>query len=198
MLKNIVYIHGANSSPQSFNYIKSQLPSHNPLDIHYTVDTPLKENISIIDKKIKKYFQNQKFSFISHSLGGLIALKLSNNINNEKTITMSSPFGGSKIIEYFRWICPRYQMFEDIKPSSKIISELKQMYFSKPIFSFVTTAGGNPLLGEPNDGTVTISSQMAINGLYYEKIPLNHFEILLSDRIINKIKKIIFEDERKE
>lgn len=192
MKKNIVYIHGANSSPRSFKYIQKTLPEHNILNISYSVDTPLRQNTFLIKKTINEEFGDEKISFICHSLGGLIALKLHHNHNVERTLTMSAPFGGSKIVEYFRWICPTYQMFEDVKTTSSVIRELKNMSFNKPIYSIVTTSGGNPLLGEPNDGTITIRSQMAVRGPKYEKISLNHFEVLLSDRVVSKISGFLF------
>ncbi len=164
MKKNIVYIHGANSSPRSFKYIQKHLPEHNALNISYSVNTPLQENTSLIKKAIYNEFGDEKISFVSHSLGGLIALKLHHDKNVDRTFTMSAPFGGSKIVEYFRWICPKYQMFEDVKTSSSTIREIRNMTFITPVLSIVTTSGGNPLIGDPNDGTITIQSQMAING----------------------------------
>lgn len=187
-MKNIIYIHGANSSARSFKYIQKTLPAHNFLNIEYSVDVPLRVNISKIQNHIQEEFAEQNVSIIGHSLGGLIAIGLHNKLNSlDKTITISAPFGGSKIVEYFRWICPRYQMFEDVKSTSLVIKEIQRTVIKKPVLSLVTTGGGNPLLGEPNDGTVTIRSQKAIKGLNYINYDLNHFEVLLSDRIVNKI-----------
>jgi len=191
-VKNVVYIHGANSSARSFKYIQKCLPDHKFLNIEYSVDIPLKVNISRIQKRIRKEFATKKVSIIGHSLGGVIAIGLHNTLKTlDKTITISAPFGGSRIVEYFRWICPRYQMFEDMKTTSPIIIEIKKTLIKKPVLPFVTTAGGNPLLGEANDGTVTVRSQKAIRGLSYVNYDLNHFEVLLSDRIIHEIEDFI-------
>ena len=153
---------------------------------------PLKVNISKIQNTIKEKFANKKVSIISHSLGGVIAIGLHNKLKNlDRTVTISAPFGGSKIVEYFRWICPRYQMFEDVKTTSPVIMAIKRTTIKKPVLPFVTTGGGNPLLGEPNDGTVTVRSQKAIRGLSYVNYNLNHFEVLLSNRIIDEIEDFI-------
>lgn len=82
-------------------------------------------------------------------------------------------------------------MFEDVKPSSSVIMEIKRTAIKKPVLSFVTTGGGNPLLGEANDGTVTVRSQKAIRGLSYVNYDLNHFEVLLSDRVIHEIEDFL-------
>ncbi len=191
-MKNIVYIHGANSSPRSFKYIQLCLPEHNILNISYSVDTPLLKNANKIKNAIFEEFPEEDVSIISHSLGGLIALKLHQYQRIEKIVTMASPFGGSRFIEYLRWICPGYQMFSDVKISSPIITDIKNTSYTKPILSIVTTSGGNPLMGEANDGTVTVKSQLAATGPIYEKYNLNHFEVLLSDTIIERIKSFVF------
>lgn len=191
-MNNIVYIHGANSSARSFRYFQKCLPEHEYLNIEYTVDTPLKSNIAEIQDLIQDRFSDENVSIVGHSLGGVIAIALHNTLETlDRTITISAPFGGSKIVEYFRWICPRYQMFEDIKTTSPIIREIKQTPINKPVLSLVTTGGGNPLLGEANDGTVTVRSQKAIRGLNYINYDLNHFEVLLSNRVVDEIENFI-------
>ncbi len=191
-MKNIVYIHGANSSPRSFKYIQHSLPEHNILNISYSVDIPLLDNTNQIKNVIYKEFSGENVNIVSHSLGGLIALKLHHYENINKIVTMSAPFGGSKFVEYLRWICPNYQMFADVKTSSPIVKEIKGTTYTKPIFSIVTTAGGNPLMGEQNDGTVTVHSQISALGPIYEHYDLNHFEVLLSDKIAIRIKSFLF------
>ena len=193
-MKNIVYIHGANLSPRSFSFIQSRLPEHNILNISYSVNTPLIENTKLIKSAIYQEFDGNPVSIISHSMGGLIALNLHNGKNIDKIVTMSAPFGGSRFVEVLRWICPNYQMFADVKTTSPIIKEIKSTKYTKPILSIVTTAGGNPLIGrgEQNDGTVTVSSQLAAIGPIYEKFDLNHFEVLMSDQIIGRIDSFIF------
>lgn len=191
-MSNIVYIHGANSSARSFKYIQKCLPDHDYLNVEYSVDTPLSSNISEIQDLIQNRFADGNVSIVGHSLGGVIAIALHNTLETlDRTVTISAPFGGSKIVDYFRWICPRYQMFEDIKTTSPIIREIKRTPINKPVLSLVTTGGGNPLLGEANDGTVTVRSQKAIRGLNYINYDLNHFEVLLSDRVINEIENFI-------
>ena len=191
-MKNIVYIHGANSSPRSFKYIQLALPEHNILNISYSVDTPLLKNTNQIKNAIFEEFSGEEVNIVSHSLGGLIALKLHHYQNIGKIVTMSAPFGGSKFVEYLRWICPSYQMFADVKTSSPIVKEIRGTSYTKPVLSIVTTAGGNPLMGEQNDGTVTVNSQLAAHGPIYEHYDLNHFEVLLSDKIVVRIKKFLF------
>ena len=191
-MENIVYIHGANSSPRSFKHIQNNLPRHNILNIEYSIDTPLIENVEKIKHAITNEFPLESVSIISHSLGGLIAMKLHDYQKVNKIVTMSAPFGGSKFIKYLKWICPNYQIFSDIKPNSKVIKGIKKSSYTKPILSIVTSAGGNPLMGEENDGTVTVASQLSAIGPLFEKYDLSHFEVLLSDRVIKRINQFLF------
>lgn len=190
----IVYIHGANASPRSFRYIQKTLPEHIPLDISYNIDTPLIENINNIEDEIQSKFGSEKFHIVAHSLGGIIAVGLHHRFNNlDKTFTMSTPFGGSRFIEYLRWICPRYRLFSDLKTSSPIIKAIQKTKIIKPFIQVVTSGGGNPLFGEPNDGTVSVSSQLALEGPIFLHYELHHFEVLLSDDVVRQITEFLFE-----
>jgi hypothetical protein len=55
----------------------------------------------------------------------------------------------------------------------------------------VTNGGGNPLMNEPNDGTVTTQSQRAINAKFVD-VNLNHFEVLLSKNTGKIIKNHLY------
>lgn len=190
----IVYIHGANASPRSFRYIQKNLPDHIPLDISYNIDTPLIENINTIENEIRSKVGDAKFHFVCHSLGGVIAVGLHHKFENlDKTFSMSAPFGGSKFIEYLRWICPRYRLFADLKTSSPVIKAVQKTEIIKPFIQVVTSGGANPLFGEPNDGTISVSSQLALKGPVYLHYELHHFEVLLSDDVITKIYDFLFE-----
>lgn len=193
-MKRIVYIHGANASIRSFKYLQRFLPSHDILNISYTVNTPLKTNIENIRLEIIDNFGDKKFSIIGHSLGGVIAIGLHHKIENlDKTLTISAPFGGSKIIKYLKWICPGYQIFADVKPNSPIIEEVKSTALVKPVLSIITSGGGNPLFREDNDGTVSVDSQMALQGpKYIHYDDLSHFEVLLSERVIKNSIDFLF------
>lgn len=191
-LKNIVYVHGANASTRSFRYIQKHLPEHNIFNFEYTADTALSTNIGYLTEFININVVGD-FSLISHSLGGLMTLKILENFDNAKrSVSMSSPYGGSKFIEYLRWICPDYRLFKDLKLSSPTIIEIQDTVYAKPILQIVTSGGGNPLFREPNDGTVSVQSQKSIKGIKFKEYNINHFEVLLSDQVVSDIEHFIF------
>lgn len=189
-MKRIVYIHGANSTSRSFNYIQQRLPDHEILNLEYDVNVPFLQNKQVMADMIKQTFGRKKICVVGHSLGGLFAVRLMNeNKNVERAFVMSAPFGGSKFINYISWLCPGYQLFKDISTSSDVIKYFKITKQTKPIMQVITTGGGNPFLGEPNDGTVTVSSQKAIGGAVFTESSRNHFEVLLDDKTVSLMKQ---------
>jgi pimeloyl-ACP methyl ester carboxylesterase len=188
--KLIWYIHGANSSPLSFSWIKQQLPAHTMRNISYSADNPVANTIKCLQEKADS--EQQPIHIISHSLGGIIAVSLARLCSNvNSVVTMSTPFGGSKMADRLRWWYP-CQMFEDIYTGSRTIQNLQLSFRDVPVLSFVTTGGGVQMMQEPNDGVVTVESQLRLSGARYIHLPLNHFEVLLSPVVIGQIKDFFF------
>lgn len=191
-MKTICYIHGAQASYKSFNFIKSKFPNHNIIDITYTTAVPLEENLDNCIKEVEKI--KKDISIIGHSLGGILGLGLSQLSNNvDKLVTLSTPFGGSKMADTLRWWYPSIQLFDDISTLSPILKEVRYRGAKKPTLSFITTEGRSPLFHEPNDGVVSVSSQISLPGSNYVQVPLNHFEILLCEDVALKIKEFIWD-----
>lgn len=190
----ILYIHGANASELSFEFIRLQLSAHTGLCANYSVDTPIVENIQNIEKLCKDTFGKEPFSIIAHSMGGLIALKLihSKKLNIEKLVTLATPFNGHRFAEFLKWVFPGYRLYDDISPSSNFIKEIQRMQFDVPIQSIVSMNGYNPVFREPNDGVVTLESQLALRDAEFFEVNLCHFEILLSKDVVEKIEEFLF------
>lgn len=185
------YIHGANGTPLSFSWIKQQLPGHICHDIDYP-DEPLTRTIENLIELAKQYPLG--FDIIAHSMGGIIAVALAQKaINVGRIFTMSTPFGGSRIANILRWYYP-CQTFENIHTNNQIIVSLRTIALPTTILSLVTTGGRTPMMTEENDGVVSVTSQMSLRGPEYIRLPLNHFEILLSSDTIKYIRDFIFHD----
>lgn len=190
----ILYIHGANATELSFEFIRQNLPTHTGLCANYSVDTPISENIQNIEKFCIDNFNTEPFCIVAHSMGGLIALKLIHNkkLNIEKLITLATPFNGHGFAEFLKWVFPGYRLYDDISPSCDFIKEIQQMKFNIPIQSIVSMNGFNPVFREPNDGVVTLESQLALKDTEFFEINLCHFEILLSRDVVTKIRDFLF------
>lgn len=185
----IVYIHGAFSTGMSFQRIKENLPRHKLEIVEYSVDEPLVNVIDKVDAIIKKM---GPVAIVAHSLGGIIAVSVASGNDNVKSIvTLSTPFLGSKAAATIIWFNP-HELYRSMDPNSRVIRNIHSSKLNCRIRSIITTSGDNPMIPEPNDGVVTRSSQMALSSCEQILLPLNHFEVLLSDDTINLIKEFLF------
>lgn len=187
-MKTIWYIHGAASTPLSFNWMKINLPPHVAVDIVYESETPLEETVNRLRIQASKC--SNPPVIIGHSLGGVIAAAIAQTVPVEKVVSLASPFGGSFAASLMRWFLPS-QLFRDISQQSVILSALRHKKISAPMLSFVTDSNLT-IMGEKTDGVVTVSSQKALDGPTYVTVPYNHFEVLLAPDVIKRINNFIF------
>lgn len=182
----IYYIHGANSCPATFNYFKLKLPKHEFIDVSYNCHTSIMNTLDQIAKNIG----DKEIDIIGHSLGGVIGIALSNRVNVRKLVSISSPFGGSVLASYLRWIFPS-SLLNDIRPNSPLIREVLSTKINFPVLSFITTNGGSTLVKEPNDGVVSVASQKALKNTTQIEISTNHFVGLLLPEVADEIEKFL-------
>lgn len=187
-MKQIWFIHGAASSPLSFNWLKSNLFAHTPVDVAYSDQTPVLETINLLRADIAKCFEPPVI--VAHSLGGVIAASIAQTTPVDKIVTLSSPFGGSFAASLLRWVMPT-QIMRDISHNSPITTGLLDNPPTVPILSFVTHSHSF-MTGEPSDGVVTVRSQKALKGPTYVTVPYNHFEVLMAAPVAVQINEFVF------
>lgn len=188
----IVYIHGANSTSRSFSYLIHELPEFTrSFDLYYDAEDGLEHNVSKLAKVIRNHVDDE-FAIIGHSLGGVIGAALTHrHLPVKKLITISSPFGGSRIAEWLSWTQPTCQLFKDIRISSRVLANIRKAGSTVPMLSFVTEWGNNSLFGEPNDGTVSVRSQYDIKADSFKHKKMNHFEVLLCNEVAQEIRDFL-------
>lgn len=182
------YIHGANASPLSFSFIKANIRPHDIEEIGYGHDVPLSKTVAELRRKA--VLHDGPLAIVGHSLGGVIAAAVAQTADVERVVTLASPFGGSSAAALLQWFT-RSQLMSDIAPSSSVLTSLRMNPPSVPMLSFVT-APGIDTLGEKGDGVVTTVSQTALIGPTYETVDLNHFEVLLSRDIAQRIDRFLW------
>lgn len=192
--KDILFIHGASSSPVSFNYIKQNLPEHNSLDFSYDSNEDIEDIVDDLYIYISNVLVNPLY-IVSHSLGGVIATSASYKIKNPdlKIVTISSPFGGSKAATYLKFLFPGYGLFGNVSTTNPSILEIQRTGAKWPTRSIISTEGDSPLLKEPNDGVISVSSQVSLKNCEQRVHRINHFESLLSVDVLKDIKEFIWE-----
>lgn len=188
-MRKILYIHGAFSSGLSFQRIQEKLPKHEAIFASYTVD----QSISTIVSNVGALVANEEeFDIIAHSMGGLVGVALAQqNTKVRSVITLSTPFGGSKVADMLKWFSG-HELYQTLNGQSAVLRGLQ----SKPLHCkhrcVITTVGNNPMMYEPNDGVVSLKSQLAVPHAEQIQVPLNHFEVLLSNTTVKLIKEFTF------
>jgi len=188
-MKQIVYIHGLNSSHTSFSYILEKLPDHKMVMVDYDSHQPLQLSIAQVLKKLPK---DGSFSLVGHSLGGVIAALIADVSGAEELVTISSPLNGSRAASTLRWIPGSLPVMKDITPSSPYIMQIKEGKLTIPTLSIISTGGHLPTSPEPNDSVVAVSSQKALKHAKKQEIKASHFEVLMHDKTVKHLKDFLF------
>jgi pimeloyl-ACP methyl ester carboxylesterase len=183
---NLVYIHGANATSESFNYIKSKLG--NGLDINYDSRNGFENNLKDMQSTLQNY---KNIVFVAHSLGGIYSLHLANSLPEsvKGAVTLSTPYGGAEVADYAQYFLPFSRLMRDIGPSSWVMKQASKIKIQHPWTNIVTVKGQSAFMHEPNDGVVTIASQKHHADMELVDVDCNHYEVVLSDVVVGLIRE---------
>lgn len=187
----LLYIHGANASGASWNYVRERVPGPDVV-LEYSSVSSFYSNL----KSMRKAIGKEKLFIIGHSLGGIYALHLSKQLGEQclGAISISTPIGGSSLADLARLLIPWFKLFGDVGVCSKPVVEAQEIAreLTIPWTQVVTTAGGVPYVPDQNDGVVSIISQtMHSNRMTVVKMPSNHYEVLQEPRLVKLINTAI-------
>jgi pimeloyl-ACP methyl ester carboxylesterase len=182
----LVYIHGANATSESFNYIRSKIGDG--IDVNYDSRNGFENNLKdmlVQLKNIKDIF------FVAHSLGGIYALHLANAIPKQVlgAVTISTPYGGAEVADYAQYFLPFSRLMRDIGPSSWAMRQADRINIQHPWTNIVTLKGQSPFIIAPNDGVVTIDSMRHHTDMELVEVYYNHYEVVLSDKTVRVIQE---------
>jgi len=184
-----LYIHGATASQRSFAFIDKSIKSKNPVYLNYEKEGAAKDNL----ENMLSTVDNLKgpFIIIAHSLGGIYAVYLQEHLKDKVkgVVSLATPFNGSEIATWGGILNPSYELFKDITPHSSFIKNSKHIEIRVPWMQVVTTVGDVPWIIGDNDGIVTRNSMTCRQDIEYCEVDRNHYEIVLSKRVIAIIKE---------
>jgi len=182
----LVYIHGASATSESFNYIRGKLG--NGIDINYDSRNGFENNLNEMQAQLAGV---KDIVFIAHSLGGVYSLHLANAIPEQVrgAVTLSTPYGGAEVAEVVKFFLPFSRLMRDIGPSSWAMKQADKIKIQHPWTNIVTVKGQSPFMHEPNDGVVTISSQKHHEDMELIEVDYNHYEVVLAESVVKIIKE---------
>jgi pimeloyl-ACP methyl ester carboxylesterase len=185
-----VYIHGATASERSFAFIAKSLRTKDPIYLNYQKEGFAQENLAEMVSTLDAV--DEPVVIVAHSLGGVYATYLQHTFDKVKgVVSLATPFGGSELATWGSIFNPHYQLFKDIRPTSDFIRNSRSVDIRCPWTQVVTTVGDVPWIQGTNDGIVTRSSMMCRDDVEYTEIDRNHYEIVLSKRVIEIIKNFV-------
>ena len=185
---NLVYIHGASATSESFNFIRTKVGSGT--DVNYDSRNGFENNLKDIQQQLEGI---ENIFFIAHSLGGVYSLHLANAMPEQVlgAVSLSTPYGGAEVAEFAKYFLPFSRLMRDIGPSSWAMKQANKIKIQHPWTNIVTVKGQSPFIIEPNDGVVTIASQKHHADMELIEVDYNHYEVVLSDQVVKLIKQRI-------
>ena len=184
---SVIWIHGANQSGLSFQYLRSLTRFKNELVVEYDTSNKFFNNLEMLSKKISHV--RGPYFVIGHSLGGLYALHLTKHVDVAGAVSISTPFAGSWTADWARFFVPTYQLFRDVGRRSIPVKESQGINLKVEWTQIVSTKGNVPYHGGQNDGVCTIKSMKSRKDMELIEVPHTHFEVMCSDLVA----KIILE-----
>ena len=104
----VVWIHGANQTGLSFQYLRSLTNFPNEIILEYDSSNKFYDNLEILAENLKN--KSQTYFIVGHSLGGLYAIHLTKYIDLVGAVTISTPFAGSWTADWAKCFVPSYQL----------------------------------------------------------------------------------------
>ena len=177
----VIWIHGANQSGLSFQYLRSLTRFKNELVVEYDTSNKFFDNLEMLSNKINQV--RGPYFVIGHSLGGLYALHLTKHVDIAGAVSISTPFAGSWTADWARFFVPTYQLFRDVGRRSIPVKESQGINLKVEWTQIVSTKGNVPYHGGQNDGVCTIKSMKSRKDMELIEVPHTHFEVMCSDLV---------------
>tara|TARA_B100000085_G_scaffold132085_2_gene120366 strand:- start:795 stop:1487 length:693 start_codon:yes stop_codon:yes gene_type:complete len=177
---NVIWIHGANQTSLSFNYLREKTKFANEILVNYSSSDHFTYNLD----KISEQIQNKGPHFvIGHSMGGLYALHLTQMHRIVAGVSISTPFAGSWTADWAKYVVPSYPLFRDIGRRSGPVKTGMNIDLDIPWTQIISTTGMVPYHGGPNDGVVTIESMKARTDMTQIEVAHTHYETMCSIQV---------------
>jgi len=187
----LVFIHGANATSKGWNYISPFFKDYDKYFVEYDCLTDFHKNLERIAEDLEKH---GKIFLVSHSLGGIYGHYLQSVVRNVVGgCSIATPYGGSTLSSILKMFFPSNKLFQETCVTSPIIKGVQRIRPHSNWHQIVCSTARTSYPFEPNDGLITKSSQMKINGVKFHEIDDCHHEVLQNEKTVNIIGGILDE-----
>lgn len=137
-------------------------------------------DLNCVIQRIKACYANttDHYHLVGHSLGGIIALSLSNEPWVKSITTIATPLGGLDINPMQSIIC-RSSFLGEIASYSVLIQELSLRSYVPKVQHIHSISGFSPWTLEKSDGVINLSSQRRWSAGEIHEVSANHHEIMM-------------------
>lgn len=206
----LLLVHGINGSPKNFQRMLKDLDTRGMRValFHYPSGISIEDNAFMLSQIMNELFvrnPNQKYSLISHSLGGLVSkrfLQMQEGAGHghriEKFISISVPWAGHKGaaagVDHSPVVAP---VWEDLAPKSRFLKKLAEYSLPEAVdyTLFFSHGGSSRLSADSNDGAVSLDSQldpgMQDRADQLIGVSAGHIDILASKRTLFAVEKLL-------
>jgi pimeloyl-ACP methyl ester carboxylesterase len=186
----IALIHGHGASADSFNFLRSELDAEF-IALEYDSKDGFAANLADMALQLE---DEPRVFFVAHSLGGLYALHLSEQLGARAlgAVTMATPYAGSEVALALNMFCPS-QIYRDIHPTAAPITQGRDIKPHGPWTAIISTKGHSQLMAAANDGIVSRDSMYSRRGARFIEVESNHHEVTQSRRSVEIIRAALLE-----
>jgi pimeloyl-ACP methyl ester carboxylesterase len=183
---SIVLIHGAHQSNVTFEYLRHALPGFQYINVEWSPTAGFYNNLA---QMVDAIHTRGPVYIVGHSMGGLYAAHLAQEVECIGGATISTPWGGSKHADMIRFMFPNYPLYREVGTKSAVVLDAQVFDLPGRWTNFIATEGNVPGMNEPNDCVLTVSSMTARSGLHNKYIRATHYEIVMSTDLIHSVGK---------
>ncbi|MCP3901920.1 MAG: alpha/beta hydrolase, partial [Desulfobacteraceae bacterium] len=206
----ILYIHGAGGSPRDFKPIVNNIDTniYQAWFFHYPSGMKLEKTSEMLYKKLNHLYSRYRFQTLyitAHSMGGLVARSFIKKYNQDNRfnylkgyISLATPYGGNEASRLgFEYSPVQVPCWEDVATNSQFLKDLYSTKMPEQIqfYLFFGYAGNNRIYKDPNDGAISLKSQLdpkiKKEATLTLGIDADHVSILSSKEMLKKYTEVL-------
>jgi pimeloyl-ACP methyl ester carboxylesterase len=168
----VLFVHGINGSPQNFRTLVERIDRtrFQPWVYYYPSGASLAavaDHLAQTMRKVQAQYGFKSFVVVAHSMGGLVSRGFLQRYRDGGAaavplfVSIATPWDGHKGAELGVKTAPAVvRVWIDMAPGSEYLKSIYEKDIGVPHYLMFSFRQGSVALGEANDGTVTVASQL--------------------------------------